>query len=107
MSYGFGGAVTVKETEGPALVEVVLLDTTPFESTPIIVKEYVLGGVTPFGVVVEVVLVAHPGTRIRAPLSTSRVQSIHAFLARFPGTPATAMNPNRGNDNHKPYNRRD
>jgi hypothetical protein len=40
MDHYFGGAVTVKETVGPALVvELVLLDTTPFESTPMMVNE--------------------------------------------------------------------
>jgi hypothetical protein len=33
-----GGAVTVSVTVGPVLVELMLLDTTPFESTPTIVK---------------------------------------------------------------------
>ena len=89
------------------MVEVVLLDTTPFESTPIIVKEYVLAGVIPFGVVVVVVLVAQPGTRISAALSTSRVESVHALLARLPPTPATATTPNSGNVSHKPYNGRE
>jgi len=104
MDYGFVGAVTVKETVGPAVVEVVLLDTTPLESTPIIVNEYVLAGVIPFGVVVEGVLLPHPGIRIKAALNKSSVQRAHALLARLPRTLPAATNPNRGNDSHKPYN---
>jgi len=39
MDYGvLGGAVTVRLTVGPLLVELVLLETTPLESTPMIVN---------------------------------------------------------------------
>jgi hypothetical protein len=35
---GLGGSVTVRVTIGPLLVELVLLETTPLESTPVIVN---------------------------------------------------------------------
>jgi len=39
MAYGFVGAVTVRLTVGPALVvDVVLLEITPFESVPTMVN---------------------------------------------------------------------
>jgi hypothetical protein len=108
MDYGFGGAVTVSETLGPALVLVpVLLETTPFASTPIIVNEYVFAGVIPFGVVVEVVLVPHPGTRTRVPVSTRIVRNPQVFLARGLLPLPIAMIPSRGNANHRAYKARE
>ena len=78
---------------GPALVvELVLLDTTPFESTPTMVKVYEFAGVTPFGVVVEVLaLFPHAGTSSIAPLTTIIASRPSAFLDLFP--PAAAPNP--------------
>jgi len=58
-------------------------------------------------VVVEVVLVAHPGTRTREPVSTRIVRNPHAFLARGLLPLPTAMNPSRGNASHNPYNTRE
>jgi len=108
MDYGFGGAVTVSETVGPALVLVpVLLETTPFASTPMIVKEYVFAGVIPFGVVVEVVLVPHPGTRTRTPVRTRIVRNPQVFLGPGLLPLAIAMNPSNGNASHNPYNTRE
>lgn len=84
MAHGvLGGAVTVKLTVGLLVVEVVLLETTPFESTPMIVNVYVLAGVIPFGVVVDVVLFAHPGIRMKAPQSTKSASTPHALLERL------------------------
>src|SRR5579864_8664472 len=61
-----------------------LLEATPLESTPVIVNEYVLAGVIPFGVVVDVVLVAQPGIRMMAPPSTITASMPQAPLRRFP-----------------------
>jgi hypothetical protein len=107
MDYVFGGAVTVRETVGALVLVPVLLETTPFASTPMIVNEYVFAGVTPFGVVVEVVLFPHPGTRTRAPVSRRIVKNPHAFLARGPRAPPIATNPSSGKANHRPYDRRE
>src|SRR5579864_4961032 len=85
MAHGvFGGAVTVKLTVGPLVVVLILLEATPLESTPTIVNEYVLAGVIPFGVVVDVVLVAHPGIRMMAPPSTITASMPQAPLRRLP-----------------------
>ena len=76
--------MTVKLTVGPLVVVLMLLEATPLESTPTIVNEYVLAGVIPFGVVVDVVLVAHPGIRLKAPPSTITASMPQAPLRRFP-----------------------
>jgi hypothetical protein len=104
MAYGvLGGAVTVKLTVGPLVLVVVLLETTPLESTPTTVNEYVLAGVIPFGVVVDVVLFAHPGIRTKAPPSTNTASMPHAPLKRFPLAAAPKpTNPISGKENQKP-----
>ncbi len=98
----FAGEVTVRLTVGLVLVVPVLLEITPFVSTPVTVKVYVLLGVTPFGVVVEVVLLLpQAGIRKSAPLITKSASSPHAFRDFFP--PATAPKPtsaSRGNGIH-------
>jgi hypothetical protein len=109
MAHGvFGGAVTVKLTVGPVVVVLVLLETTPFESTPTMVNVYELAGVTPFGVVVDVPLFAHPGTRMKAPESTKSASMPHALLARFPLTAAPKpTSPSNGKENQKPMTLRE
>ncbi len=108
MDHGFGGAVTVRDTVGPALVvELVLLDTTPFESTPMIVNEYVLAGVTPLGVVVVGVLVAHPGTSISAALRIRSAVSSQAFLVLLLVEGPNPIRPSKGSEHHKPYKARE
>ena len=104
MAHGvLGGAVTVKLTVGPAVVVLLLLETTPLESTPTIVNVYVLAGVIPFGVVVDVVLVAHPGIRMKAPQITKRASTPHARLERFPLAAAPKpTSPSSGNENQRP-----
>jgi len=84
----FAGVVTVKLTVGFAVVELVLLEMTPSLSTPVTVKVYVLLGVTPFGVVVPVLVLPHAGIRNNAPLITNKASRPHAFLDRFPPTAA-------------------
>lgn len=109
MSHGvFGGAVTVKLTVGPAVVVLLLLETTPLESTPTIVKEYVLAGVIPFGVVVDVLLFAHPGTRMKAPPSTRTASMLQAPLKRFPLAAAPKpTSPISGKQNQRPMTLRE
>jgi hypothetical protein len=109
MAYGvLGGAVTVKLTVGPLVLVVVLLETTPLESTPTIVNEYVLAGVIPFGVVVDVVLFAHPGIRMKAPQSTITASTPQAPLKRFPLAAApTPTSPISGKENQKPMTLRE
>src|SRR5580765_1066819 len=99
----FGGAVTVRLTVGPLVVVLVLLETTPLESTPTIVNVYVLAGVTPFGVVVDVVLVAHPRISRKAPQITKSASTPHALFERFPpaAAPMPAI-PSSGNENQRP-----
>lgn len=95
--------MTVKLTVGPLVLVVVLLETTPLESTPAIVNEYVLAGVTPFGVVVDVLLFAHPGIRMKAPLSTITASIPQAPLSRFPLAAAPKpTSPISGKENQKP-----
>ncbi|PYX76504.1 MAG: hypothetical protein DMG78_01460, partial [Acidobacteria bacterium] len=78
MAHGvLGGTVTVKLTVGPVVVVLALLEATPLESTPTIVNVYVLAGVIPFGVVVDVVLLAHPGVRMKTPQSTTTASMPH------------------------------
>ena len=90
--------MTVSVTVGPeVVVELVLLDTTPLESTPTIVNVYVFAGVTPFGVVVELVLFPHPGTRMIDPQSITSASIAHAFPARLrPKAAPTRVNPKIG-----------
>jgi hypothetical protein len=109
MAHGvFGGAVTVKLTVGPVVVMLLLLETTPLESTPTIVNVYVLAGVIPFGVVVDVVLFAHPGIRMKAPPSTKSASMPHAPLGRFPLTAAPKpTSPISGKVNQKPITLRE
>src|SRR6266568_4601040 len=88
----FFGVLTVRLMVGlVVVVEPVLLEITPLASTPVTVKVYVLLGVTPFGVVVEVVVLPQAGVNASAPLITKSASRPHAFLARFP--PAAAPNP--------------
>jgi hypothetical protein len=109
MAYGvLGGAVTVKLTVGPLVLVVVLLETTPLESTPTIVNEYVLAGVTPFGVVVDVVLFAHPGVRMKAPPSTNTASMLQTPLKRFPLAAAPKpTSPISGKENQNPMTLRE
>ena len=109
MAYGvFGGAVTVRLTVGPVVVVLVLLETTPLESTPAITNVYVLAGVTPFGVVEEVVLFPHPGIRMKVPQSTNSASTPHALLERFPLAAAPRpTTPSSGNENQSPKTLRD
>jgi hypothetical protein len=98
-----GGVVTVKLTLGPVLVvvEVVLLETTPLESTPAMVNVYVLAGVTPLGVVVEFGLVfPQPGVRTNVPHNTNNAITVHAPRTRFPLPKATK--PSRGKESQSP-----
>lgn len=100
--------MTVRLTVGPLVLVVVLLETTPLESTPTIVNEYVLAGVTPFGVVVDVVLVAHPGIRMKAPPSTITANMPQGPLRRFPLAAAPmATSPISGKENQKPMTLRE
>jgi len=97
------GAVTVRLTVGPAVVELVLLETTPAESTPTIVNVYVFAGVTPFGVVVEVVLLPQPGAIRNVPHSTTNASRPHAFRERFPAnTLPMPTSPRIGSESHRP-----
>ena len=109
MAYGvFGGAVTVKLTVGPVVVVLVLLETTPFESTPTIVNVYVLAGVTPFGVVVDGLLLPHPGMRMKAPQSTKSARMPHALLPGFPLIAAPKpTSPKSGKENQRPMTLRE
>jgi hypothetical protein len=101
-----GGVVTVKLTLGPVLVvvEVVLLETTPLESTPAMVNVYVLAGVTPLGVVVEFGLVfPQPGVRTNVPHNTNNAITIHAPRMRFPPAAVPkATRPSRGSESQSP-----
>ena len=100
--------MTVKLTVGPVVVVLALLETTPLESTPTIVNVYVLAGVTPFGVVVDVVLFAHPGIRVKAPQSTKSASMPHALLPRFPLTAVPKpTSPISGKENQKPMTLRE
>jgi hypothetical protein len=83
--------VTASVTAVFVLVEVALLETTPFSSTPDTVKVYVPFGVTPFGVAVAVPVLLQAGSRINVPLITKRASSPQAFRDRFP--PAAAPRP--------------
>lgn len=98
-----GGAVTVRLTVGTELVVLELLEITPLPSTPMMVNVYVFAGVTPFGVLVEVLLLPHAGNRRSVPLRTKRASSPKAFVDRLP--PA-ALNPIRARagtgNSHKP-----
>jgi len=85
--------VTAMVTVGVVLPAPALLDTTPFASTPEIVKLYVLLGVTPFGVEVLFVVLPHAGISRSEPLSTKRPSSHHALRVCFP--PAAAPTPTR------------
>jgi len=109
MAYGvLGGAVTVKLTVGPVVVVLALLEATPLESTPTIVNVYVLAGVIPFGVVVDVVLLAHPGVRMKTPQSTTTASMPHPPLKRFPLAAAPRpTSPISGNENQKPMTLRE
>ena len=51
--------MTARLTVGPLVLVLILLEETPLESTPTIVNVYVLAGVIPFGVVVDVLLLPH------------------------------------------------
>jgi hypothetical protein len=104
MAYGvLTGEVTVRLTEGPLLEELVLLEATPSESTPTIVNVYVLAGVTPFGVVVDVLLFPHPGTRMKAPQSTNNASTPQAFLEPLPLAAAPMpTSPSSGTVSHTP-----
>jgi len=100
--------VTVKLTVGPLVVVLILLEATPLESTPAIVNEYVLAGVIPFGVVVDVVLVAHPGISMMAPPSTITASMPQAPLRRFPLLAAPKpTSPISGKENQKPMRLRE
>ena len=100
--YGvLGGAVTVKLTLGPLLVvvvEVVLLETTPLESTPTMVNVYVFAGVTPLGVVVVVLAFPHPGVKTKTPHSISNASLPHYRSRLIPelATQAKAAIPDPG-----------
>src|ERR1700756_4612232 len=109
MAHGvLGGAVTVKLTVGPLGVVLMLLEATPLESTPTIVNVYVLAGVIPFGVVVDAVLVAHPGMRMKAPPSTITASMPHAPLRRFPLAAAPMpTSPISGKKSQKPMTLRE
>ena len=92
----FGGAVTPNDTVAAPLVAVELLETTPFESTPIIVKLYVFAGVVPLGAVVDevhafVVVLPQPGSIRIAPLRTNRATNPQIF--RFLFSPVVAPRP--------------
>jgi hypothetical protein len=83
------GVVTVSVSVGFELVaEVLLLETSPSASTPITVNVYVLLGVIPFGVVVEVPVLPHAGIRNSAPVITRIITSIETFRDRFSLTAA-------------------
>jgi hypothetical protein len=90
MTYVVGGAVTVSVTVGPVLVPV-LLEATPLESTPTMVKVYALAGVIPFGVQVLLVVLLQEGVSIKPAPTTKIATSHHAFRERFP--PAAPPNP--------------
>ena len=76
---------------GFVLPEPALLDTLPLGSTPEIVNEYVLLGVTPFGLYFGGEVLPHAGIRRSVLLSTNSPNSPHAFRDRFP--PAAAPTP--------------
>ena len=100
--------MTVKLTVGPVVVVLLLLETTPLESTPTIVNEYVLAGVIPFGVVVDAVLFAHPGIRMKAPPSTRTASMPQAPLKRFPLAAAPKpTSPISGKENQRPMTLRE
>jgi hypothetical protein len=109
MAHGvLGGAVTVKLTVGPLVVVLMLLEATPLESTPTIVNVYVLAGVIPFGVVVDGLLFAHPGVRMKAPQSTTTVSMPQAPLKRFPLAAAPKpTSPISGKKSQKPMTLRE
>jgi hypothetical protein len=76
---------------GFVLPEPALLEMLPALSTPEIVNEYELLGVTPFGVYFCGEVLPHAGISKSVPLSTKRPTSPQAFLDRFP--PAAAPRP--------------
>ncbi len=89
------GAVTERLTLGLVPFEVVLLEMFPSISTPTMVNVYVLAGVTPLGVVVDVLLLPHAGISTSAPLTMKSASNPQAFLVRFP--PTAAPRPARAN----------
>src|ERR1051326_1824545 len=80
-----GGAVTVSDTVGPALVvEPVLLEATPLASTPTSGKVWVVAGAIPSGGRVVGVVLPHAGSKSTEPLRINRARSPQALLAFLP-----------------------
>ena len=103
LSYCLGGAVTARLTVGPVFVELTLLETTPFESTPTMVNVYEFAGVIPFGVEVRFVVLPHAGISRTDALTTKIASKPEAFRARFPPVAApTPTSPSSGIGSHRP-----
>ena len=88
---------------GPVLVELTLLETTPFESTPTMVNVYEFAGVIPFGCETRFVVFPQAGISRKHALTTKIASNPKAFRARFPPVAApTPTSPSSGIGSHSP-----